>query len=74
MPAAMWYISPDIPDTFFQDGPTGSARSARALNAAPPPHAFQDELGVQAPAGFWHSAGLPPSPAPPGLLRDLPGP
>ena len=42
---------------FLQEGLTGSACGACALNAAFPLRAFVNELGVQAPLGFWDPAG-----------------
>jgi len=38
---------------FFQDGLTGSAWGDWALYTASPLRAFENELGVQAPYGFW---------------------
>merc|ERR1712174_103676 len=38
---------------FFQDGLTGSAWGDWALYTASPLRAFENELGVQDPAGFW---------------------
>merc|ERR1711881_566073 len=43
---------------FFQDGLTGSAWGDWALYTASPLRAFENELGVQAPVGFWDPAGL----------------
>merc|ERR1719361_1179741 len=43
---------------FFQDGLTGSAWGDWALYTASPLRAFEDEIGVQAPAGFWDPLGL----------------
>merc|ERR1719163_862030 len=43
---------------FFQDGLTGSAWGDWALYMASPLRAFENELGVQAPVGFWDPAGL----------------
>merc|ERR1719510_2659759 len=43
---------------FFQDGLTGSAWGDWALYEASPLRAFESELGVQAPVGFWDPAGL----------------
>merc|ERR1711970_1321916 len=43
---------------FFQDGLTGSAWGDWALYTASPLRAFESELGVQAPVGFWDPAGL----------------
>merc|ERR1719217_1915777 len=42
---------------FFQDGLTGSAWGDWSLYTASPLRAFESELGVQAPAGFWDPAG-----------------
>merc|ERR1712060_831305 len=42
---------------FFQDGLTGSAWGDWALYTASPLRAFENELGVQAPVGFWDPAG-----------------
>merc|ERR1719198_1643023 len=42
---------------FFQDGLTGSAWGDWALYEASPLRAFENELGVQAPVGFWDPAG-----------------
>jgi light-harvesting complex I chlorophyll a/b binding protein 1 len=41
---------------FFQDGLTGSAYGDWALYTASPLRAFESELGVQAPVGFWDPA------------------
>merc|ERR1739838_755769 len=38
---------------FFQDGLTGSAWGDWSLYTASPLRAFENELGVQAPVGFW---------------------
>ena len=38
---------------FLQEGLAGSAGGAGALYKASPLRAFGDELGVQAPVGFW---------------------
>merc|ERR1712007_281626 len=38
---------------FFQDGLTGSAWGDWALYTESPLRAFESELGVQAPLGFW---------------------
>merc|ERR1712004_908515 len=38
---------------FFQDGLTGSAWGDWALYTASPLRAFENELGVQPPVGFW---------------------
>merc|ERR1712061_426102 len=43
---------------FFQDGLTGSAWGDWALYTASPLRAFESELGVQAPVGFWDPMGL----------------
>merc|ERR550539_1168879 len=43
---------------FFQDGLTGSAWGDWALYEASPLRAFESELGVQAPVGFWDPLGL----------------
>merc|ERR1719162_1039419 len=43
---------------FFQDGLTGSAWGDWALYTDSPLRAFESELGVQAPVGFWDPAGL----------------
>merc|ERR1719198_717696 len=43
---------------FFQDGLTGSAWGDWALYTDSPLRAFENELGVQAPVGFWDPAGL----------------
>merc|ERR1719424_710685 len=43
---------------FFQDGLTGSAWGDWALYTASPLRAFENELGVQAPVGFWDPAGF----------------
>jgi len=43
---------------FFQDGLTGSAWGDWALYTGSPLRAFENELGVQAPAGFWDPLGL----------------
>merc|ERR1712206_34576 len=43
---------------FFQDGLTGSAWGDWALYTASPLRAFESELGVQAPLGFWDPLGL----------------
>merc|ERR1712241_1194452 len=43
---------------FFQDGLTGSAWGDWALYTASPLRAFENELGVQAPVGFWDPLGL----------------
>merc|ERR1712050_436059 len=43
---------------FFQDGLTGSAWGDWALYTASPLRAFESELGVQEPVGFWDPAGF----------------
>merc|ERR1712100_470973 len=43
---------------FFQDGLTGSAWGDWALYTDSPLRAFENELGVQAPVGYWDPAGL----------------
>merc|ERR1740122_945430 len=43
---------------FFQDGLTGSAWGDWALYEGSPLRAFEDELGVQAPVGFWDPLGF----------------
>merc|ERR1712086_956337 len=43
---------------FFQDGLTGSAWGDWALYTGSPLRAFENELGVQAPTGFWDPAGF----------------
>jgi hypothetical protein len=43
---------------FFQDGLTGSAWGDWALYTASPLRAFESELGVQAPVGFWDPLGF----------------
>merc|ERR1712139_458084 len=43
---------------FFQDGCTGSAWGDWALYTDSPLRAFESELGVQPPVGFWDPAGL----------------
>jgi len=43
---------------FFQDGLTGSAWGDWALYTDSPLRAFESELGVQAPFGFWDPAGF----------------
>ncbi|CAE7832210.1 FCPF [Symbiodinium sp. CCMP2592] len=42
---------------FFQDGLTGSAWGDWANYTASPLRAFEEELGVQAPVGFWDPVG-----------------
>ncbi|CAK0829754.1 unnamed protein product [Prorocentrum cordatum] len=42
---------------FFQDGLTGSAWGDWALYTDSPLRAYENELGVQAPVGFWDPAG-----------------
>jgi len=43
---------------FFQDGLTGSAWGDWASYTDSPLRAFESELGVQAPVGYWDPAGL----------------
>merc|ERR1719401_3371322 len=43
---------------FYQDGLTGSAWGDWALYTDSPLRAFESELGVQAPVGFWDPAGF----------------
>merc|ERR1719161_716657 len=43
---------------FFQDGLTGSAWGDWASYSDSPLRAFESELGVQAPVGFWDPLGL----------------
>jgi len=43
---------------FFQDGLTGSAWGDWSLYVGSPLRAFESELGVQAPFGFWDPLGL----------------
>merc|ERR1712217_535281 len=43
---------------FFQDGLTGSAWGDWANYADSPLRAFENELGVQAPVGYWDPMGL----------------
>merc|ERR1719282_382779 len=43
---------------FYQDGLTGSAWGDWALYTDSPLRAFESELGVQPPLGFWDPAGL----------------
>merc|ERR1712176_1683740 len=43
---------------FFQDGLTGSAWGDWANYTNSPLRAFENELGVQAPVGFWDPAGF----------------
>jgi len=43
---------------FFQDGLTGSAWGDWAQYQASPLRAFENELGVQSPFGFWDPLGL----------------
>jgi len=43
---------------FFQDGLTGSAWGDWSNYADSPMRAFESELGVQAPAGFWDPLGF----------------
>merc|ERR1719352_311539 len=42
---------------FFQDGLTGSAWGDWSLYTASPLRAFENELGVQEPVGFWDPLG-----------------
>merc|ERR1712210_184953 len=43
---------------FFQDGLTGSAWGDWAVYTASPLRAFESELGVQDPVGFWDPLGF----------------
>merc|ERR1712050_454487 len=43
---------------FFQDGLTGSAWGDWSLYTASPLRAFENELGVQDPVGFWDPVGF----------------
>merc|ERR1712048_909182 len=43
---------------FYQDGLTGSAWGDWSLYTDSPLRAFEGELGVQAPVGFWDPAGF----------------
>ena len=43
---------------FYQDGLTGSAWGDWELYTASPLRAFESELGVQDPVGFWDPAGF----------------
>merc|ERR1719450_1075126 len=43
---------------FYQDGLTGSAWGDWSLYTDSPLRAFESELGVQAPVGFWDPVGL----------------
>merc|ERR1711877_6969 len=43
---------------FFQDGLTGSAWGDWSQYEASPLRAFENELGVQAPVGFWDPLGF----------------
>merc|ERR1712178_619382 len=43
---------------FFQDGLTGSAWGDWANYTDSPLRAFESELGVQAPVGFWDPVGF----------------
>ena len=43
---------------FFQDGPATSDWGDLALYAGVPPRAFESELGMQCPVGFWDPAGF----------------
>merc|ERR1712066_778018 len=47
-----------IIDMFFQDGLTGSAWGDWALYTGSPLRAFEAELGVQAPVGFFDPLGF----------------
>ena len=47
-----------ITGVLFQDGPNSSAWGDWALHTASPLRAFENELGVQAPVGFFHLAGF----------------
>ena len=42
---------------FFQDGLTGSAWGDCVLYTASPLRAVEQEIGVQAPVGFWDPLG-----------------
>merc|ERR1711920_638803 len=42
---------------FYQDGLTGSAWGDWSLYSDSPLRAFESELGVQAPVGFWDPVG-----------------
>merc|ERR1712127_444073 len=43
---------------FFQDGCTGSAWGDWSLYTESPLRAFESEIGVQAPVGYWDPLGL----------------
>merc|ERR1711948_140624 len=43
---------------FFQDGLTGSAWGDWSVYTASPLRAFESELGVQAPVGYWDPVGF----------------
>merc|ERR1719190_291270 len=43
---------------FYQDGLTGSAWGDWSVYSASPLRAFESELGVQDPVGFWDPLGL----------------
>merc|ERR1711920_1187970 len=43
---------------FFQDGLTGSAWGDWSLYTDSPLRAFESEIGVQAPVGYWDPLGL----------------
>merc|ERR1719230_2352077 len=43
---------------FFQDGLTGSAYGDWALYTGSPLRAFENELGVQPPMGYWDPMGI----------------
>merc|ERR1712228_988426 len=43
---------------FFQDGLTGSAWGDWALYTGSPLRAFESEIGVQPPLGYWDPLGL----------------
>ena len=45
-------------ESVLQDGLTGSAWGDWANYTASPLRAFENELGVQAPVGFWDPAGF----------------
>ena len=45
-------------EALLQDGLTGSAWGDWANYTASPLRAFENELGVQAPVGFWDPAGF----------------
>ena len=54
--AVCWRICFD--EALLQDGLTGSAWGDWANYTASPLRAFENELGVQAPTGFWDPAGF----------------